>query len=36
MVAYLCKQIDLGKLTYDEVVTKRPDLKEKIDAYLAA
>ena len=36
MIAYLCKQIELGKLTYEEVIEKRPDLKEKSDAYLAA
>lgn len=34
MVAYLVNQIVLGNLTYQEVVTKRPDLKDKIDAYI--
>ena len=36
MIAYLYKQIKLAKLTYDEVITKRPDLKEKLDAYIAS
>jgi hypothetical protein len=35
MVAYLVNQIVLGNLTYQEVVIKRPDLKVKIDAYIA-
>ena len=35
MVAYLVNQIVLGNLTYIEVTTKRPDLKNKIDAYIA-
>jgi hypothetical protein len=35
MVAYLVNQIILGKLTYQEVVTARPELKTKIDAYIA-
>jgi hypothetical protein len=34
MVAYLVNQIILGKLTYNEVVTARPDLQAKIDAYI--
>ena len=34
MIAYLYKQVNLGKLTYDEVVSKRPDLKEKLDVYI--
>ena len=37
MIAYLYKQIkSLKKLTYDEVITKRPDLKEKLDSYIAS
>ena len=36
MIAYLHKQIKLEKLTYDEVIIKRPDLKEKLDAYIAS
>ena len=36
MIAYLYKQIKLEKLTYDEVIAKRPDLKEKIDSYIAS
>ena len=36
MIAYLYKQIKLAKLTHDEVITKRPDLKEKLDAYIAS
>lgn len=35
MVAYLVNQIILGKLTYQEVITAKPDLQAKIDAYLA-
>lgn len=34
MIAYLVNQIILGKLTYNEVVTARPDLKSKIDDYI--
>lgn len=34
MIAYLVNQILLGKLTYQTVVTKRPDLKEQIDLYI--
>jgi hypothetical protein len=34
MVAYLVNQILLGNLTYQEVITKRPDLKDKIDTYI--
>lgn len=34
MAAYLVNQIILGNLTYTEVVTKRPDLKTRIDAYI--
>ena len=36
IVIYLYNQIKLGKLTYDEVVTKRPDLKEALDEYIAS
>ena len=36
MIAYLYNQIKFGKLTYDEVVTKRPDLKKKLDDYMAS
>lgn len=35
MVAYLVNQIVLGNLTYIEVTTKRPDLKARIDTYIA-
>jgi hypothetical protein len=35
MIAYLVNQIILGKLTYLEVTTTRPDLKDKIDTYIA-
>lgn len=35
MIAYLVNQVILGKLTYTEVVTKRPDLKDGIDAYIS-
>jgi hypothetical protein len=34
-VIYLVNQIVLGALTYQEVITARPDLKTKIDAYIA-
>lgn len=34
MAAYLVNQIILGKLTYQQVVTKRPDLKTAIDQYI--
>ena len=34
MARYLVNQILLGALTYQEIVTKRPDLKEKIDKYI--
>jgi hypothetical protein len=34
MVAYLVNQIVLGNLTYKEVITRRPDLQSKIDAYI--
>ena len=36
MISYLYKQIKLEKLTYDEVIIKRPDFKEKLDAYIAS
>ena len=36
MIGYLYKQIKLEKLTYDEVIIKRPELKEKLDAYIAS
>lgn len=34
-VRYLVNQMVMGRLTYTEVVTARPDLKEGIDKYLA-
>ena len=34
MAAYLANQIILGKLTYDLVITRKPELKDEIDAYL--
>ncbi len=34
MIAYLVNQIVLKKLTYQEVVTARPDFKERIDAFI--
>jgi hypothetical protein len=34
-VVYLVNQIVMGNLTYQEVITKRPDLKAQIDAYIA-
>ncbi len=34
MAAYLANQITLGKLTYDLVISKKPELKSDIDAYL--
>jgi hypothetical protein len=36
MIAYLVNQIVLGKLTYLQVVTSKPDLKEGIDNYITA
>lgn len=36
MVQYLCNRIISGALTYDYVISKRPDLKEDIDSYLIA
>jgi len=35
MTAYLANQIILERLTYSEVITKRPDLKTGIDAELS-
>jgi hypothetical protein len=34
MAAYLAQRIIDGALEYDYVISKRPDLKEGIDAYL--
>lgn len=34
MIAYLVNQIMIGKLTYNQVITKRADLKEAIDTYI--
>jgi hypothetical protein len=34
MAAYLAQRIIDGAFTYDYVISKRPDLKEGIDAYL--
>ena len=34
MAAYLAQRIIDGAYTYDYVISKRPDLKEGIDAYL--
>lgn len=34
VIIYLTNQILLGKLTYQEVVTARPDLKEEMDEYI--
>lgn len=31
---FLVRNIVLGNVTYQEVVAKRPDLKEQIDAYI--
>lgn len=35
MIAYLVNQIIIGNLTYLQVTTKRPDLKEGIDNYIS-
>ena len=35
MIAYLVNQILMGKLTYQDIVTARPDLKDKIDKYIS-
>lgn len=34
MAAYLAQRIIDGVYTYEYVISKRPDLKERIDAYL--
>jgi hypothetical protein len=34
MAAYLAQRIIDGAYSYDYVISKRPDLKEGIDAYL--
>lgn len=34
MAKYLARQIKLGKLDYDEVVTKYPQFKDEIDKIL--
>jgi hypothetical protein len=34
MAAYLAQRIIDGAYTYEYVISKRPDLKEGIDAYL--
>ena len=34
MAAYLVNQIAISILTYQEVVTARPDLQAKIDTYI--
>lgn len=34
MAKYLARQIKAGKLDYDEVVAKYPNLKDEIDKYL--
>lgn len=34
MAEYLANQIILGKLQYSFVISKKPELKEAIDAYL--
>lgn len=31
---FLVKNIRNGKVTYQEVIAKRPDLKDQIDAYM--
>lgn len=35
MAKYLARQIKMGKLDYDEVVTKYPQFKEEIDTILS-
>lgn len=35
MAKYLARQIKAGKLDYDEVIAKYPNLKDEIDRYLA-
>ncbi|AQS10556.1 hypothetical protein CLOBY_27010 [Clostridium saccharobutylicum] len=34
MIEYLINQIVTNNLNYQEVITKRPDLQEKIDTYI--
>lgn len=34
MVAYLVNQIVIGKLTYQQVITAKQELKEQIDTYI--
>ena len=34
MIAYLANQIIIGNLTYQEIITKRTDLKDRLDAYI--
>lgn len=34
MAKYLARQIKMGKLDYDEVVTKYPQFKDEIDKIL--
>lgn len=34
MIGYIVDQIIFGRLTYDYVVARRPDLKEAIDKYI--
>ena len=34
MIAYLVNQIIMNRLTYEEIVTKRPDLKLALDLYI--
>lgn len=36
MAAYMAQRIIDGAYTYDYVISKRPDLKDGIDAYLIA
>ncbi len=35
MVRYLVNQIVIGKLSYLQVVSARPDMQEEIDNYIA-
>ena len=35
MIAYYVKQIQLGRLTYLTVITKKPELQEAMDTYIA-
>lgn len=36
IVAFLVVQIKLGKVTYQHVVTSRPDLQTQIDDYITS